>query len=231
MTSRIGFLASETPPAIYNPVGMHATLNDFLLLIISSPSGAGKTTLTHRLLQDFSDLAFSVSHTTRAPRSNEVDGQDYHFVDRATFEKMVVDDVFAEWAEVHGNLYGTSVLELERARQAGRRAILFDVDYQGARQIKAKLPEATGIFILPPTMDELARRLSSRGTETAESLARRFAKAREEIEHYPFFDYIVVNDDLQQALAELKGIVHAERSRRSRMALAAERLLREGAAD
>lgn len=205
---------------------MRPPSEELLLLIISSPSGAGKTTLTHRLLQDFGDLSFSVSHTTRSPRSNEVDGQDYHFVDRATFERMVADDVFAEWAEVHGNLYGTSLGELDRAQQAGRKAILFDVDYQGARQIKAKLPQATGIFILPPSMDELARRLKSRGTETPETLARRFAKAREEIEHYPFFDYMIVNDDLQQALAELKGIVHAERCRRKRMAGVAETLLR-----
>ncbi|HJK90815.1 MAG TPA: guanylate kinase, partial [Polyangiaceae bacterium LLY-WYZ-15_(1-7)] len=190
-----------------------------LLLIISSPSGAGKTTLTHRLLDQFGEqLAFSISHTTRAPRPNEVDGQDYHFIDHAAFRARIAEGQFAEWAEVHGNLYGTSVGEIERARRAGRRVLLFDVDYQGARQIKAKRPEAVGVFILPPSMSELRRRLESRGTESPESLERRYAKAKEEIEHYPFFDYLVLNDDLQQALAELRGIIHAELCRRRRLA-------------
>jgi len=128
---------------------------------------------------------------------------------------------------VHGNLYGTSVHEIDRARQTGKSALLFDVDYQGARQIKAKFPSAIGVFILPPSMAELRRRLEGRGTETPESVARRFAKAKEEIEHYPFFDYLVLNDELQRALAELTGIVHAELCRRSRLAADAERLLRE----
>ncbi|MCB9603483.1 MAG: guanylate kinase [Sandaracinus sp.] len=199
-----------------------------LLVILSSPSGAGKTTLTHRLLRDFNGaISFSVSHTTRARRPNEVDGQDYHFVDRATFLAHVEAGELAEWAEVHGNLYGTSVHEIQRARDVGKRALLFDVDYQGARQIKAKFPSAIGVFILPPSMAELRRRLEGRGTETPESVERRFAKAKEEIEHYPFFDYLVLNDDLQQALAQLTGIVHAELCRRARLAPDAERLLRE----
>jgi len=204
-------------------------VDELLLLIISSPSGAGKTTLTHRLLQDFNELTFSISHTTRPPRPNEVCGQDYHFVGADTFHEMRQQGRFAEWAEVHGNLYGTSVSELERARAEGARALLFDVDYQGARQIKAKLPEAVGIFILPPSMEELRRRLESRGTESAETLERRFAKARQEIGHYPFFDYMVVNDELQQALAELRGILHAERCKRHRVAMRAEALLADEA--
>ncbi|MCU0676093.1 MAG: guanylate kinase [Myxococcota bacterium] len=201
---------------------------DPLLVILSSPSGAGKTTLTHRLLRDFNGaVSFSVSHTTRARRPNEVEGQDYHFVDRERFLALVAAGELAEWAEVHGNLYGTSVHEIDRARQTGKSALLFDVDYQGARQIKAKFPGAIGVFILPPSMAELRRRLEGRGTETPESVARRFAKAKEEIEHYPFFDYLVLNDELQRALAELTGIVHAELCRRSRLAADAERLLRE----
>jgi len=198
-----------------------------LLLILSSPSGAGKTTLTQRLLQAELGLTFSVSLTTRAPRPNEVDGQDYHFVDRETFMARRDGGELAEWAEVHGNLYGTATSEINRARAAGARALLFDVDYQGARQIKAKLPQAVGVFILPPSMAELRRRLEGRGTETPESVDRRFAQAQVEIEHYPFFDYLVLNEDLQQALAELKGIIHAELCRRDRLAQRAEALLDE----
>jgi len=198
---------------------------DLILLIISSPSGAGKTTLTHRLLQEFPELRFSVSHTTRQLRANEVAGQDYHFVDRPAFQKLVDEGSFAEWAEVHGHLYGTSVTEIDRARSDGKHGVLFDVDYQGARQIKEKFPEAVGVFILPPSMDELRRRLDSRGSDDEESRRQRFQKASEEIEHYPFFDYMIVNDELQQALAELRGIVLAEGCRQWRVAARAEALL------
>ncbi len=203
-----------------------STDQDLILLIISSPSGAGKTTLTHRLLQEFPELRFSVSHTTRQPRANEVDGQDYHFVSETAFREVLDQDGFAEWAEVHGNLYGTSVAEIERARANGKAGLLFDVDYQGARQIKEKFPHATGVFILPPSMDELRRRLDGRGSDDQATRDRRFKKAREEIEHYPFFDYMIVNDDLQQALAELRGIVLAEGCRQWRVAAKAERLLK-----
>ena len=203
-----------------------STSPDLILLIISSPSGAGKTTLTHRLLQEFPELRFSVSHTTRQPRANEVDGQDYHFVSEQAFREVLADDGFAEWAEVHGNLYGTSVSEIERARAGGKAGLLFDVDYQGARQIKEKFPHATGVFILPPSMEELRRRLDGRGSDDEASRRRRFEKAREEIEHYPFFDYMIVNDDLQQALAQLRGIVLAEGCRQWRVAKKAEALLK-----
>ncbi|MGB5705124.1 MAG: guanylate kinase [Polyangiales bacterium] len=199
---------------------------DLILLIISSPSGAGKTTLTHRLLQEFPELRFSVSHTTREPRPNEVDGQDYFFVSEDAFRQVLAKDGFAEWAEVHGNLYGTSVSEIERARTAGKAGLLFDVDYQGARQIKEKFPHAIGVFILPPSMEELRRRLDGRGSDDEESRQLRFEKAREEIEHYPFFDYMIVNDDLQQALGELRGIVLAEGCRQWRVAARAEALLK-----
>ncbi len=198
---------------------------NLILLIISSPSGAGKTTLTHRLLQEFPELRFSVSHTTRKPRANEVDGQDYHFVDKATFQRLIDEGSFAEWAEVHGNLYGTSITEIERAQSDGKQGVLFDVDYQGARQIKEKFPEAVGVFILPPSMEELRRRLDSRGSDDEKSRRRRFQKAREEIGHYPFFDYMIVNEELQQALAQLRGIVLAEGCRQWRAAARAEALL------
>ena len=200
---------------------------DLILLIISSPSGAGKTTLTRRLLQEFSDFRFSVSHTTRQPRANEVDGQDYHFVDENAFRDIIAENGFAEWAEVHGNLYGTSVTEIDLARTAGKSGVLFDVDYQGARQIKEKFPHAIGVFILPPSMDELRRRLDGRGSDDADSRRRRFDNAREEIGHYPFFDYMIVNDELQRALTELRGIVLAEGCKQWRVAAKAESLLQE----
>jgi guanylate kinase len=200
---------------------------DLILLIISSPSGAGKTTLTHRLLQEFSDFRFSVSHTTRQPRANEVDGQDYHFVDEKAFRDIIDENGFAEWAEVHGNLYGTSVTEIALARAAGKSGVLFDVDYQGARQIKEKFPHAIGVFILPPSMEELRRRLDGRGSDDADSRRRRFDKAREEIGHYPFFDYMIVNDELQRALTELRGIVLAEGCKQWRVAARAESLLQQ----
>ena len=200
---------------------------DLILLIISSPSGAGQTTLTRRLLQEFSDFRFSVSHTTRQPRANEVDGQDYHFVDENAFRDIIAENGFAEWAEVHGNLYGTSVTEIDLARTAGKSGVLFDVDYQGARQIKEKFPHAIGVFILPPSMDELRRRLDGRGSDDADSRRRRFDNAREEIGHYPFFDYMVVNDELQRALTELRGIVLAEGCKQWRVAARAESLLQE----
>lgn len=202
-----------------------STEPDLILLIVSSPSGAGKTTLTRRLLQEFPEFRFSVSHTTRKPRSNEVDGRDYHFVSEETFREMIRDGGFAEWAHVHGNLYGTNVSEIDQAREGGKSGVLFDVDYQGARQIKEKFPDAIGVFILPPSMEELRRRLEGRGSDDAASRQRRFEKAREEIEHYPFFDYMIVNDDLERALRELRGIVLAEGCKQWRVAAKAEALL------
>lgn len=203
--------------------------HDFLLLILSSPSGAGKTTLTRMLLERFPELRFSVSHTTRTPRANEKDGRDYHFVDRATFEALVNGGAFLEWAEVHGNLYGTSLEEIERARHApGCGGMIFDIDYQGARQMRAKRAEIVGVFILPPSMDELERRLRGRRSETEESIERRFQAAQREIEHYALFDYVVVNDDIERAFDQLRSIVLAERSRRERRAILAEALLRSG---
>ena len=200
---------------------------DLILLIVSSPSGAVKTTLTRRLLQEFSEFRFSVSHTTRQPRANEVDGQDYHFIDEKSFRQLIDENGFAEWAEVHGNLYGTSITEIDLARAAGKSGVLFDVDYQGARQIKEKFPHAIGVFILPPSMEELRRRLDGRGSDDADSRRLRFDRAREEIGHYPFFDYMIVNDELQRALTELRGIVLAEGCRQWRIAAKAESLLQQ----
>jgi len=203
--------------------------SDFLLLILSSPSGAGKTTLTRKLLDRFPELRFSVSHTTRSPRANEVDGKDYHFTDRATFQSMIAKGAFLEWAEVHGNLYGTSNAEIDRARATpGCGGMIFDIDYQGARQMRAQREDIVGIFILPPSMEELERRLRGRRSETEESVQRRFAVAQREIEHYALFDYLVVNDDIERAFDQLRGIVLAERAKRPRRARLAEALLRSG---
>jgi len=140
---------------------------------------------------------------------------------------MIADSAFAEYAEVHGNLYGTCVSEIDRAREQGKRGILFDVDYQGARQIKSKFPDALSVFILPPSMGELERRLRTRAQDDEETIARRHQKAKDEIEHYGFFDYVIVNDDLNEANARLCGVVYGELCRRWRMAPVAEFLLRE----
>ena len=203
--------------------------DDFLLLILSSPSGAGKTTLTRMLLERCPDLRFSVSHTTRAARANEVDGRDYHFIDRERFLELVAAEAFLEWAEVHGNLYGTSIAEVTRARTTeGCRGMVFDIDYQGARQIKSKAPDVVTAFIVPPSMQELQRRLRGRASETEEAVQRRFAVAKREIEHYALFDYLVINESVNGAFDELRSIVVAERTRRARRALKAESLLRTG---
>jgi guanylate kinase len=203
--------------------------DDFLLLILSSPSGAGKTTLTRMLLEECPELRFSVSHTTRAPRANEVDGRDYHFVNRARFDALVEEKAFLEWAEVHGHRYGTSTAEIDRARAVpGCTGMIFDIDYQGARQIGSKLNDVVSVFILPPSMAELERRLRGRASETEETLARRYAVAEREIEHYALFNYVIVNDDVQRAFDELRSITVAERARRQRRAPLAEALLRAG---
>ncbi len=195
-----------------------------LLLIVSSPSGAGKTTLCRRLLAEFGDLRFSTSHTTRRPRPNEVDGTDYHFVDTATFEEMVARDRFIEWAHVHGNRYGTARSEVQSAGEAGVD-LIFDVDYQGARQIKGHYPNASAVFVLPPSIEELHRRLRERGTENAESLECRFKAALLEIGNHGLFDYLIVNDDLDTAYDHLRAILLSERSRQFRMAALAEEML------
>jgi guanylate kinase len=205
------------------------TNDDFLLLILSSPSGAGKTTLTRMLLEHCPELRFSVSHTTRAPRTNEVNGRDYHFVDRDRFVSLVQQGAFLEWAEVHGNLYGTSMAEIDSARATpGCTGMIFDIDYQGARQIRSKIEDVTAVFILPPSMHELERRLRGRASETEEAVQNRFRVAEREIEHYALFDYLVVNEDVQRAFDELRSIAVGERARRRRRARLAESLLRTG---
>ncbi len=197
-----------------------------LLLIVSSPSGAGKTTLTTALRANIENLVFSVSHTTRKPRTGEVHGREYYFVERAEFERLIRQDTFLEWAEVHGNLYGTSRAEIDRASSA--RGLIFDVDHQGARQIKSTRPDAVAVFILPPDMQVLEKRLRGRASEDEATVQRRYKVALQEIQHYGLFDYILVNGELQEAISRLTSIFLAEECARSRNAPQAEALIAQG---
>jgi guanylate kinase len=195
-----------------------------LLIIISSPSGAGKTTLCNKLLEEFNNLRFSTSHTTRKPRQGEVDGKDYFFVRDDEFESMIENELFIEWAYVHGHRYGTARAEVRAAATAGKD-LLFDVDFQGAQQIKEQYPNAVGVFVLPPSIQELQNRLRARGTETPESLNRRFKAALEEIANHHLFDYLVVNDNLEAAYDQIRAILIAERTRHERIAHVAKEML------
>ncbi len=180
------------------------------LFIVAAPSGAGKTTLVRLLLEKDPEINVSISSTTRPPRAGESDGREYHFVDVQDFLEMVSRGEFLEWAEVHGNYYGTSKRWIEKEMEAGRD-VLLEIDWQGAQQVRKVFPMAIGIFILPPSLDELKSRLSGRGTDSAETIARRFAAARDEMRHVDEFDYVIINDDLQQALGNLSSIVSASR--------------------
>lgn len=180
------------------------------LFIVSAPSGAGKTTLVRMLLENDSGIRLSISYTTRPPRPGEADGREYNFVDIETFRGMVGRGEFLEWAEVHGNCYGTSRLWIEQ-EMAGGRDVLLEIDWQGAQQVKKLFPQAIGVFVLPPSMTELERRLTGRGTDSAEVIARRLAAAREEMRHVSEFGYVIINDALPQALADLLAVVRAAR--------------------
>lgn len=180
------------------------------LYIVSAPSGAGKTTLVRLLLQNDSSVQLSISYTTRAPRLGEADGREYHFVDLETFRDMVARGEFIEWAEVHGNCYGTSRLWIASEMAAGRD-VLLEIDWQGAQQVRKLFPAAIGIFVMPPSMDELVRRLTGRATDSDEVIARRLAVARDEMRHVAEFDYVIINGELQQALGDLLSVVRATR--------------------
>ena len=189
------------------------------LFIVSSPSGAGKTTLIRRVLADPTvrrgSLHFSVSHTTRRPRPGEKDGREYHFVTEETFRDLQAKDGFLEWASVHGNLYGTSRMEVE-PRLATGTDVLLDIDVQGARQVRSKVPEAVKIFVFPPSRDVLEARLRARASDSAEVVARRLAVATAEMSEFGEYDYAIINDDLEEAVDELRSIVVARRAGRSR---------------
>ena len=186
-----------------------------LLIVISAPSGTGKTTLTRMLLEEFPHMEFSVSFTTRPPRPGEVNGKDYWFVSKEEFLKRIEEGDFLEWAEVYGNLYGTSKSQVLKALNEGKD-VLLDIDPQGALQVKENFPDAVLIFILPPSLKELERRLRKRGTDSEEVIEKRLKIAREEIRRAPLYDYIVVNDSLEVAYGRLKSIITAEKFRSSR---------------
>lgn len=188
-----------------------------LMLILSSPSGAGKTTLTRDLLQDPNlDLTLSISVTTRQRRTSEVDGIHYHFKSQAEFERMRAQDDLLEYAEVHGNFYGTPRSPVERVLEQGRD-MLFDIDYQGTQQVQKRAPkDVVTIFILPPSMRELRARLERRAEDASDVIAKRLENARGEITRWTMYDYVIVNEDIQTALTEVKSILIAERLKRSR---------------
>ena len=187
-----------------------------LLIVISAPSGAGKTTLCNALVSRFPALKESISYTTRQPRQGEQDGVDYHFVSVDRFKQMIAEDGFAEWAEVHGNFYGTAIATLEQARVDGVD-ILLDIDCQGARILKDRGINGLFVFVLPPSMAELRRRLESRSSDACEVIERRIARATEEIREARWYDYIVVNDRLDEAHEALASIVTAARQTTGRM--------------
>jgi guanylate kinase len=192
-----------------------------MVYIISAPSGSGKSTLVNELLKSVSDLEFSISYTTRAPRGSETDGRQYFFVSRSEFEKMISEDAFLEHAEVFGNYYGTARRFLHQAEQNGRD-LLLDIDVQGAAQIQNKLPEATSIFILPPDRKTLEERLRKRSEDREEVIQRRLVTASREIENYQRYNYILVNDRLEDSIEILQAIVRGERLLRAGRGLTEE---------
>lgn len=187
-----------------------------VLFVLSSPSGAGKTTISRKMLAADSEIALSVSATTRPIRPGEIDGVDYHFVDTATFKQMVADDEFLEWAHVFGHRYGTPRARVETLLDAGKD-VLFDIDWQGAQQLYQEAgPDVVRVFVLPPTMEELERRLRSRQTDSDEVIAARMARAANEISHWDGYDYVLINDDVEGCFGEVMAILRAERLKRRR---------------
>jgi guanylate kinase len=188
-------------------------------VVVSAPSGAGKTSLCEWAVGAVPNLVHSVSHTTRAPRPDEMDGRHYHFVDEATFRAMAGRGEFAEWAEVHGHLYGTAQAVLEAYFAAGQDAIL-DIDTRGAGILRQSHPAGVFVFIVPPSWEVLERRLRRRHSDTEADIRRRLARAREEVRHYAEYQYVIVNDDFARAAEELRAIILAERRRTTRVDMA-----------
>ena len=187
-------------------------------MVVSSPSGAGKTTICRALVTQMAEADYAISLTTRSPRPGEVDGSDYHFVTRDEFEKRIRERRLVEWAEVHGNLYGTDRNTLEEQMVAGR-IVLLDLDVQGARQLKTAVPETVMVFICPPSWEALESRLRMRGADDEETVALRLANAREEMSHHKNYDYVVLNDDLARATHRVGEIIRGESSRTGRTRL------------
>jgi guanylate kinase len=187
-----------------------------IILIISAPSGAGKTTLCRALLKRFPNMKESVSYTTRAPRAGEAHGVDYFYVSREEFQRMIDSEAFAEWAEVHGNMYGTALATIEEARKNGVDLVL-DIDCQGARRLKEQIERCVYVFILPPSMEELRNRLEKRSSDAQEAIDRRIERAAVEIREARWYDFIIINDNFEKAFEELSCIVTANSRRTFRM--------------
>jgi guanylate kinase len=196
------------------------------LFVVVAPSGAGKTSLVAELLKREPRIKLSISYTTRTPREGEAHGREYHFVSREGFEKMIASGDFLEHANVYGNYYGTSRKWIEN-ELAGQNDVLLEIDWQGARQVRALFPGMVGIFILPPSLSELKRRLEARGKDAAEVIARRLAGAREEVSHVLEFEYIIVNETFDAAVSDLQAVVRASRVARDRQSLRLASLLAE----
>ena len=196
------------------------------LFVVVAPSGAGKTSLVNALLEQEPNIKLSISYTTRAPRAGEKDGRDYHFVSREVFEKMIAADDFLEHASVYGNYYGTSRRWIDNELN-GDHDVLLEIDWQGAAQVRRLFPHMVGIFILPPSLAELRKRLESRGKDSPETIARRTASTREDISHVLEFEYIIVNERFEAALTDLRSIVRAARVSRAQQAVRLASLLDE----
>jgi guanylate kinase len=185
------------------------------IFVFSAPSGTGKSTIAEALMERVEDLAYSISHTSRLPRGTEQDGVDYHFVNESTFREMIERNAFLEWAEVHGHLYGTA-FDAVKAQMSAGADVLMDVDVQGGRNIKKQFPESVLIFLLPPSLKILENRLTARGTDDPSAIRKRMAQASKEIKNCSWYDYIVINDDLENAIHEAQSIIVSERCRRIR---------------
>jgi guanylate kinase len=194
------------------------------LIVVSGPSGAGKTTVLNRVMAELDHIRFSVSHTTRIPRSGEKDGVEYHFVSRREFERLISEGAFLEWAEVHGEMYGTARSEYDDAVREGVD-LLLDIDVKGADQVYQKFDDAVTVFVIPPSYTDLERRLRGRGPDDEASFQRRLAVAGEEMAHFRKYQYAIVNVDLEASVEALKTIVQAARLRTSRVAETAEKIL------
>jgi len=196
------------------------------LFVISAPSGAGKTSLVHALLNINPEINLSVSYTTRPPRAGEIDGKHYHFVSREQFLEMAARGEFLESAEVYGNLYGTSQTWISQETSKGHD-VLLEIDWQGAQQVRKLFPQCVTIFVLPPSLEALEQRLNGRGKDNAEVIAKRMAAAHEDVSHVAEFDYVIINDNLNEALRELNAVVLAARLRGSRQLARHQQLINQ----